>query len=115
MITDLSNFYSLKNFRLQVLEASNNRVARLNPESFPESLVHVLLDGNQISEIEPDSISHLEHLQSVDLRFNKIQHLTSDALTTSYKNVNGKKSLVIISSVARGGARGHLHPQTKTA
>ena len=90
LVVDLSNFYSLTNFRLRVLEASDNLVARIGPDSFPESLVHVRLGNNRISELDPNSFSNLENLQSVDLRMNKIEHLASDALTTSYKNVHGQ-------------------------
>jgi Leucine-rich repeat (LRR) protein len=89
LVVDLSNFYSLTNFRLRFLEASNNLVARVGPDSFPESLVHVRLGNNRISELDPNSFANLDNLKSVDLRMNKIEHLASDALTTSYKNVHG--------------------------
>ena len=90
LITDLSNFYGLENFRLQVLDASNNLVARIAPNSFLLSLVHIRLEKNQISEIVPNSFSHLDNLQSVDLRYNGVHRLAAESLITSYKNVHGE-------------------------
>jgi Leucine-rich repeat (LRR) protein len=94
MIADLSNFYNLQNFRLKSLDASRNFLSRIGPECFPKSLVHIRLDANKISEIDPSSISHLDNLEHLDLRLNKIEHLASEALTTSYNNVNGKSTML---------------------
>ena len=99
MIADLSNFYNLQNFRLRVLDASNNLIGRIGPECFPDGLVHVRLDANKISEIDPDSISHLENLESFDLRLNKIEHLAFDALTSSYNNLKGKLTVNIVAVI----------------
>ena len=87
---DLGNFYSLNNFGLQTLEAGHNLISKLNQASFPESLIHVRLDNNLIEEVSANTFDQLANLQMADLQANKIQHLASDSILTSTKNVNGK-------------------------
>jgi hypothetical protein len=91
LVTELSNFYGLSGFRLQVLEAGDNRVSRIGPGSFLDGLFHIRLDRNRLEDVDLNTFSGLDNLQSVDLRFNRLQHLSSEALFTSYKNVHGEQ------------------------
>jgi Leucine-rich repeat (LRR) protein len=89
-IGDLGNFYSLENFNLQTLEAGHNLIAKLDPASFLESLIHVRLDNNLVEEVSPNAFAQLDNLQMADLQSNQIRHLTIDSMVTSGKNLNGK-------------------------
>ena len=102
-IGDLGNFYSLNNFGLQTLEAGHNLISKLDQASFPESLIHVRLDHNLIEDVSVSTFVQLSNLQMVDLQSNKIQHLTSESLATSTKNVNGKliHTIILISPLKK--------------
>lgn len=89
-ISDLGNFYGLSNFALQTLVASHNVINKLGPGSLLETLVHVRINNNHLSELESNTLASLSELQVVDLQSNQIRHLKPDSLTTSPKNVNGK-------------------------
>lgn len=95
IINDLGNFYGLTNFALQTLIASHNLIHLLNPESLLPSLVHVKLNNNHISRLEPNTLSRLSDLQVADLQSNQISHLRSEEIAISSKNIYGKGKVLI--------------------
>ena len=80
-VTELGNFYNLQDFALHTLEASHNQIGLLDESSLPaKSLQFVRLEHNLISKVNGHTLGHLEHLDLLDLRHNKIQSLSKESL-----------------------------------
>eukprot|EP00095_Tigriopus_kingsejongensis_P011074 maker-scaffold23_size669530-snap-gene-5.23 protein:Tk11074 transcript:maker-scaffold23_size669530-snap-gene-5.23-mRNA-1 annotation:"hypothetical protein Y032_0054g2483" len=85
-VSELGNFYNLRNFEIKTLQASHNKVRVLTVDSFPNSLEHIDMNSNELDKIEPFTFGKLEDLQMVDLRHNGIQSLYRDSLRTANRH-----------------------------
>lgn len=78
---ELTNVHGLDNqLNLRTLDASFNKITRLTPNSFPNSIELLFLNDNLITEIEPHSFMHKQNLIRVDLYANRITSLDQKAL-----------------------------------
>ncbi len=91
-VAELGNFYSLDNFGLRNLEAGYNRIEKLDGAlSLPSTrLHHIQLQHNDISDLPPHFLAHLEGLKSLDLRNNRIRSFPKESLRKSIHH-EGKK------------------------
>ena len=78
-IGELGNFYHLQNFQLQTLEAGHNRITVVD-ELPAKRLQFVQLQHNTIFRVEPNALTALADLDSIDLRYNQIQSLEKSLL-----------------------------------
>lgn len=78
-IGELGNFYHLQNFQLQTLDASHNRITVVD-ELPAKRLQFVQLQHNTIFRVEPNALTALADLDSIDLRYNQIQSLEKSLL-----------------------------------
>ncbi len=79
-IAELGNFSRQNNYGVQTLRAEQNKIRRLHPGSFPESLESIHCAGNEISEVEPFTFERQPSLKWVDLSANSLQTIYKDAL-----------------------------------
>lgn len=96
-IEELQNYYKLgEGFSLRTLEASFNKIKKLDPLSLLPSLQFVLLKRNRISVIAPATFRSKTGLKRVDLTSNRIRTLPLSALAIDMPaNKQGNKSLIL--------------------
>lgn len=93
-IEELLNYYKLgEGFNLKTLDASYNKIKKLEPLSLLPSLQFVLLKKNKISMIMPSTFRSKTNLKKVDLTANRIQSLPLSALSIDMQNKQGKKNI----------------------
>jgi Leucine-rich repeat (LRR) protein len=81
-IEELQNYYKLgEGFSLRTLDASFNKIKKLDALSLLPSLQFVLLKKNRISAIVPSTFRSKTSLKRVDLTQNRIQTLPLSALS----------------------------------
>ncbi len=80
-VEDLGNYYKLgEGFGLKTLDASHNRIVRLENLSILPSIINLRLASNQISTVEASTFTTKANLKSVDLTNNEIERLPLSAL-----------------------------------
>ena len=80
-VEELGNYLRLEaQLKLEVLDASYNRIAALSSASLPHSLRQVTLSDNQIAVIEPNTFADKASLSRVDLYANQLVTLNLNAL-----------------------------------
>lgn len=85
-VEDLGNYYKLSSgFGLTTLDASNNKIKSLGPLSLPSSLEYVFLNGNRISNVEPNTFLEKPDLVRVELTSNHLERLELSSLAISPK------------------------------
>ena len=92
-IEELQNYYKLgEGFSLKTLDASSNKIKKLDALSLLPSLQYVLLKKNKITTILPSTFRAKTSLKRVDLTSNRIQQLPLSALSveTTSSNKQGK-------------------------
>ena len=89
-VGELGNFYDLKNFEIRTLDASNNLITKINEDSFPRGLKHIILNNNVIHEVGSNTFAELKTLEVVQLKNNLIQNLQREALSTTFSTSVGK-------------------------
>ena len=89
-VGELGNFYNLKNFAIQTLDASNNLITRIDDKSFPSSLKHIILNQNLIHFVGPNTFAQLKTLENVQLQNNYLESLDRGSLSTSFVASPGK-------------------------
>lgn len=83
-LSELTNIHGLDNqLNLRTLDASFNKISRVTPNSFPNSIELLFLNDNLITKIEPHSFMHKMNLIRVDLYANRITSLDEKALRLS--------------------------------
>ncbi|TRY62943.1 hypothetical protein TCAL_07279 [Tigriopus californicus] len=85
-VSELGNFYNLRNFGIRTLQAAHNKIRVLTVDSFPNSLEHIDMNSNELDKIEPFTFGKLEELKMVDLRHNGIQSLYRDSLRSASRH-----------------------------
>lgn len=80
-LTELENEFSLDvEYKLQTLDVSFNRLEKVTPYSFPNSVELVFLNDNLIQEVEAHTFLHKYNLTRVDLYANRITSLDIKSL-----------------------------------
>ena len=83
-IEDLGNYYGLSDgFSLKTLDASKNKISKLEPLSFPASVEFVFLNSNHITEIKPNTFLEKANLIHVELTSNHLKQLNLSSLAIS--------------------------------
>jgi len=95
-IEELLNYYKLgEGFNLRTLDASYNKIKKLEQLSLLPSLQTVLLKNNKISTIMPSTFRSKTNLKKVDLSANRIQSLPLSALTIDMQNKQGNSFICL--------------------
>ncbi|KAI4458681.1 slit [Holotrichia oblita] len=80
-IKDLGNHYQLDpEIRLQTLDASFNKLTKINAAAIPSSIELLFLNDNLIIEVEPHTFLKKSNLTRVDLYANQINSMDLNAL-----------------------------------
>ncbi|TRY62942.1 hypothetical protein TCAL_07278 [Tigriopus californicus] len=80
-IEDLGNYFELiEGFNLKTLDASSNRIRKLEPLSLPSSIEFAALDHNRIKHVMPGTFQNKSNLRKVDLTSNLIKQFQLPAL-----------------------------------
>jgi Leucine-rich repeat (LRR) protein len=88
----LGNYYKLnEGFNLKFLDASENRIKKLEPLSLPNSLESVFLRENKIKSVAPSTFLEKSHLARVDLTSNLIKQLQLTALAIELREKQGEE------------------------
>ena len=74
------------------LDASYNKIERLEKISIPSAIEIVILKHNLINEIDGDSFHDKQNLSRVDLSENKIQRIGPETLTSYLQGQTLKRS-----------------------
>lgn len=101
LIEDLGNYYNMEEgFNLGTLDASQNRIKKLEPLSLPKKIEVVNLSENKIRHVAPATFQMKTKLKSVDLTDNLIKQLQISALairsTNKQRNYRQKGNVLII-------------------
>lgn len=84
-IEELGNYYQLKDgFSLATLDASQNRIKKLNSLSLPASLEYVILNENSIATVEPNTFINKQNLSRVELTSNHLERLELASMAIAY-------------------------------
>eukprot|EP00095_Tigriopus_kingsejongensis_P011075 maker-scaffold23_size669530-snap-gene-5.21 protein:Tk11075 transcript:maker-scaffold23_size669530-snap-gene-5.21-mRNA-1 annotation:"protein toll" len=80
-IEDLGNYFKLREGQnLRTLDASSNRIRKLEPLSLPSSIEFVALERNRIKHVVAGTFQNKSNLRRVDLTSNLIRQLQLPAL-----------------------------------
>ena len=81
-IEELGNYYSLADaYSLKTLDASKNRITKLEPLSLPSSVEFVFLNGNHITEIKANTFLEKANLKRVEMTANHLRQLNLSSLS----------------------------------
>lgn len=84
-IEELGNYYELRDgFNLATLDASHNRIKKLEPLSLPNSLEYVILNHNKIGGVAPNTFINKLNLSRVELTSNHLERLDLSSLAIAY-------------------------------
>ncbi len=84
-IEELGNYYQLRDgFNLATLDASENRIKKLQPLSLPDSLEYVKLNHNNIANIAPNTFINKVNLSRVELTSNHLETLDLPSLAITF-------------------------------
>ena len=83
-IEELGNYYSLADaYSLKTLDASRNKITKLEPLSLPSSVEFVFLNGNHIKEIKANTFLEKANLKRVEITSNHLSQLNLSSLSIS--------------------------------
>lgn len=110
-IEELGNYYQLRDgFNLATLDASHNRIKKLEPLSLPSSLEYVLLNENNIGSIAPNTFINKLNLSRVELTSNHLERLDLSSLAIAYNSSGTYNGLI---NYCLGGAASNDHGKLK--
>ena len=83
-IEELGNYYSLADaYSLKTLDASKNKITKLESLSLPSSVEFVFLNGNHITEIKANTFLEKANLKRVEMTSNNLRQLNLSSLSIS--------------------------------
>lgn len=91
-IESLGNYYKFQDgYHLRYLDASSNRIRKLEQLSLLESLEEIILDANKIRHVSPTTFQGKSRLKLVRLTSNAIKQMQASALSTETFHDQGKQ------------------------